>query len=341
MLSLRPYRDKRQGLPDLLNWGSLIDNGVILNKDGSLQAGWFYQGEDLDSSPPERLNWVSEHVNAALARLTGGWAIWTDAVRLPAPRYFPAHASKFPDRVSALVDEERRRQFMSGRHYETEYVLSIQYTPPLRSKGRLADIIYDDDGQGRAPADEILAAFQRSLASMEDALSGAVSMSRMLDYDDFDVAGQPQRRSALVNYLHFCLTGEEVQLNLPPSGGYLDTIIGGKEFYPGETPLVGDKYAAVIRITGYPATSVPGLLSVMDVLPIPLRYSSRFIAIDTPEARKQIVSIERKWKQRVRGFWADVLKRPSPRVDQDALDMADQAGEALARTNSGLVGTGC
>ena len=92
MLSLRPYRDKRQGLPDLLNWGSRVDNGVILNKDGSLQAGWFYQGEDLDSSPPERLNWVSEHVNAALSRLTGGWAIWTDAVRLPAARYFPVHA---------------------------------------------------------------------------------------------------------------------------------------------------------------------------------------------------------------------------------------------------------
>jgi type IV secretion system protein VirB4 len=91
---------------------------------------------------------------------------------------------------------------------------------------------------------------------------------------------------------------------------------------------------------GLPGASVPGLLAVLDVLPVPLRYSSRFIATDQPEAKKQITSIERKWKQRLRGFWADVLRMPSPRIDEDALAMAQEAGGAMARTNSALVGTG-
>ncbi|HEY1561572.1 MAG TPA: hypothetical protein VGF71_11880, partial [Caulobacteraceae bacterium] len=142
------------------------------------------------------------------------------------------------------------------------------------------------------------------------------------------------------NYLHFCITGQLVSLNLPKGGLYLDTILGGQECFPGDTPLIGQSYVAVVAIMGLPGASVPGLLSVLDVLPVPLRYSSRFIATDQPEAKKQITSIERKWKQRQRGFWVDVLRLPSPRIDEDALAMATEAGSAMARTNSALVGTG-
>jgi type IV secretory pathway VirB4 component len=79
-------------------------------------------------------------------------------VRLPASGYPPADLSYFPDPVSRLVDEERRRQFMRERlHYESEYALLVQYTPPLRRKSKVADIIYDDDPAERVcPAGRIL-----------------------------------------------------------------------------------------------------------------------------------------------------------------------------------------
>jgi type IV secretion/conjugal transfer VirB4 family ATPase len=342
VLPLKTMRDAGPGLPDLLNYAALAADGVVLGKDGSLLAGWFYQGADLDSSPDSRLNWTSERVNAALSMLTGGWSIWVDAVRMPAPKYFRGEDSHFPDPISALIDEERRQHFIaSGRHYETEYALLISYMPPVRTKGKLLDLIYDADGDAeQSPASAILAAFERTLMEVEDALSGALVMRRMREFTEIDVTGQPQRRSHLVNYLHFCVTGQLVSLNLPASGFYLDTVIGGQECFPGDTPLIGSSYVAIVAIMGFPGTSVPGLLSVLDVLSVPLRYSSRFIATEPPEARKQIASIERKWKQRLRGFWADVLRMPSPRVDEDALQMAQEAGGAMARTNSAMVGTG-
>lgn len=39
MLSLKSYRDTAKGLPDLLNWAALVDDGVMLGKDGSFTAG--------------------------------------------------------------------------------------------------------------------------------------------------------------------------------------------------------------------------------------------------------------------------------------------------------------
>lgn len=342
MLAMRSFTDAGPGFPDLLNWGALVADGVVLCKDGSLLAGWFYRGDDLDSSPDARLNWASERVNAALARLGGGWAMWVDAVRVPAQRYFDPGDSHFPDPISEMIDDERRAHFMrSGQHYETEYVLMIQYTPPLRSKGWLVELVYDggDDGADASPADAILAGFAMTLRELEDSISSVLTLRRMRDFEGED-AGGPYRRSHIVNYLHFTVTGEFGSLNLPSANYYLDSVLGGLDCYPGDTPKIGDTYVAVVAVMGYPAASMPGILAVLDVVPIPLRFSSRFIFVDQPEADRQIKSIERKWKQRLRGFWADVLKMPSPRIDEDAARMAGEAGEAIARTNSALVGTG-
>ena len=51
-----------------------------------------------------------------------------------------------PIPISRLVDAERRAQFMrEGVHYEGDYVIIVQFTPPLRRRSKVADLIYDDD----------------------------------------------------------------------------------------------------------------------------------------------------------------------------------------------------
>ena len=57
-----------------------------------------------------------------------------------------------------------------GVHYESRYVLLVQYTPPMRRKSKVADLIYDDDPTERqSPADRILQAFQKAINDFEDA----------------------------------------------------------------------------------------------------------------------------------------------------------------------------
>ena len=127
MLALKPFRDTASGLVDLLNWSHLVADGVVLCKDGSLLAGWFYRGPDIASSTDDERNWLTGRINAALARLGSGWATWVEAARLPAPGYPRRELSQFPDAVSRLVDEERRRQCLrEGAHYESEYALIVQ-----------------------------------------------------------------------------------------------------------------------------------------------------------------------------------------------------------------------
>ena len=201
MLALKPFRSRAAGLPDLLNWAALIDDGIVQGKDGSLLAGWFYRGRDIASSTDDERNWLTGRINAALVRLGSGWASWVEAARLPASGYPLAELSHFPDPVSRLVDEERRRQFMHERlHYESEYALLFQYTPPLRRKSKVADIIYDDDpGERASPAQRILEHFDKTLADIEDAIGEAVSLRRMRSFIVTDGYGRQHLRDELVN----------------------------------------------------------------------------------------------------------------------------------------------
>jgi type IV secretion system protein VirB4 len=346
VLALKTFRDRAAGVADLLNWSHLVDDGIVLCKDGSLLAGWFYRAPDIASSTDSERNWLSGRVNAALARLGAGWASWIDAVRLPSSSYPAPELSHFPDPISRLVDAERRARFMcDGIHYEGEYAIVVQFTPPLRRKAKVADLIYDDDpADHSSPASRILGQFKKAIADLEDAVGDAVNLRRMASYGHTDRFGREHLRDHLVNYLHFTLTGEEVALNIPPAGAYLDAVIGGRELWPGDTPRLGStiegRFICCVAIEGFPQESFPGILDALDHLPIPLRWTTRMIYLDQHETLAELRKFRRKWRQQVRGFWTQVFKTQGGSVNEDALLMTGQADAAIADASSALVGFG-
>ncbi|MDT7952806.1 MAG: transporter [Acetobacteraceae bacterium] len=346
MLALKTFRDKAAGLADLLNWSHLVDSGIVLCKDGSLLAGWFYRAPDIASSTDSERNWLSARVNAALARLGAGWASWIDTVRLPSSSYPTAELSHFPDPISRLVDAERRAQFLRGGvHYEGEYAIVVQFTPPLRRRSKVADLIYDDDpAENTSPASRILEQFKKAIADLEDAVGDAVNLRRMESYTHTCRFGREHLRDHLVNYLHFALTGEETALNIPPAGAYLDAVIGGRELWPGDTPRLGSaiesRFICGVAIEGFPQESFPGILDALDHLPIPFRWSTRMIYLDQHETLAELRKFRRKWKQQVRGFWTQVFKTQGGSVNEDALLMAGQADAAIAEASSAMVAFG-
>ncbi|SFQ78394.1 type IV secretion system protein VirB4 [Nitratireductor indicus] len=50
MVALRQFRNTRPSFSDLLPYAGLVDDGVILLKDGSVMAGWYFAGPDSESS---------------------------------------------------------------------------------------------------------------------------------------------------------------------------------------------------------------------------------------------------------------------------------------------------
>src|SRR2546428_13799443 len=101
------HRRKPQGLADLLLPFALIEDGILLQYDGSLMAGWAYRGPDTISAAPAEMDALSHRFNGAL-RLGGGWMVACDAVRYWAPGHTAGRG--MPGPVTRLIHCERRRQ---------------------------------------------------------------------------------------------------------------------------------------------------------------------------------------------------------------------------------------
>ena len=342
MLALKAYRSTATGVADLLNWAALMDDGIVQGKDGSLQAGYYFRGRDIASSTDNERNSITARINASLSRLGAGWASWVEAIRMSASGYPPASASHFPDPISRLVDAERRARFEAeGVHYESTYALVVQFTPPLRRKSRVSDFIYDDDVADRiTPAARVLQQFKKALGELEDAIGDVIQLDRMRSYVVTDRFGLEHFRDELVNFLHFTLTGEAVELNIPPAGAYLDAVLGGRELWAGDTPLLGEQFISCVTLEAFPSESYPGILDALDHLEIPYRWSTRFIYLDHHEALAALNRYRDKWKQQVRGFIAQLFKTQGGTVNEDALLMTQEAASSMSEANSGLVAFG-
>ena len=190
LLGLKPFEDKAAGTADLVNWAALVAEGVVQTKDGALLAGFFYQGKDLAASTADERNYITQRLNAALARLGNGWVSWHDAVRLPAAGYSDPELSHFPDHVTAAIDEERRQHFLSaGQLYESQYVMTLMYTPPARRNTKVMDFVYDDETRSDGHASRILEQFLKALDDLQDAVGDVLPLRRMGSFETPAPAG--------------------------------------------------------------------------------------------------------------------------------------------------------
>lgn len=339
MLDLRQYRSSSAGLPDLLNYAALIDSGVIQCKDGSLLAAFSFRGEDASASSAADKNYITSHVARNLNRFDANWAIWIDAARVPSPEYPEAVRSHFKSPVAALIDAERRAAFQAeSQHYELLYTIVVQYTPPQQRDLKLTSWIYGEDERTLvAPADRALAEFERRLTDFEDGLGSLLHMRRLGEATAVAQDGDEYLTDELVNYLHYCLTGQQAKLRIPDCPMYLDAWLGVPEMWVSETPLVGQNYVAIVAIDGFPGHTQPAILSILDEMAMSYRWSTRFIFMEEHEAVGALKRYKLKWQQKVRGFWAQVFKSQKGTINTDALDMQKEAEIAMSEAQSGVV----
>ena len=342
MVALKRFRHSGPSFSDLLPYAALIDNGTLLLKDGSLMAGWYFAGPDSESSTDFERNEISRQINAILARLGSGWMIQVEAVRVPATAYPARNNCYFPDKVSALIDEERRKRFEAADgHYESQHAIILTYREPEKRKSGLVKYVYsDDESRATTFADRALDHFRRSIREFEQYMGNVVSIRRMVTQEIEERGGSRiAKYDDLFQFARFCIVGENHPVRLPDIPMYLDFVVTA-EFHHGLSPLVDNRYLAVVAIDGFPAESWPGILNSLDLMPLTYRWSSRFVFLDSVEARQRLERTRKKWLQKVRPFMDQLFQTNSGAIDQDAALMVAETEDAIAEANSQLVAYG-
>src|ERR1700676_424100 len=346
---LREHRTEPAGLCDWLLWAYLVDEGVVLGKDGSLLAGWSYRGPDTSAATAEDLDVLSSHVSQAMLPLGNGWMAHFEAVRHAAPGYAPAGglpepgdapAGAFPDPVTALLDLERRRTYeASAAHFETDTFVTVSYLPPPDIYSRLARYFVQGERSGLQSWEEVLRAFLQSAGELERRLS-AVLRIRRLTSDE------------LLTLLHGCLTGLDHVVKAPVEGTELDSFLADQEAVGGWRPRIGTMSIRALAIQGFPAASYLGMLDRLNSVPFALRLSHRVVPLDAPTAARLIRRHQVQWFMKRQGA-TDLVRGAVSRQrqaqtadqeaearlfqDQDASRMAGDAAAAAGENASGQV----
>lgn len=332
---LREHRTEPVGLADVLLWGFMVDEGVVLQTDGSLVAGWRSLGPDLSAATTAELSALMHQVNDALLPFADNWMFHVDAIRRPAAAYPP---SVFPDPVTQLIDEERRAAYArrAGQQFETEYRWVVTFLPPAEAYSRIGALFMQGGDRGGVDWGRVLGSFRTAIDGLDRRLAGRLQFERL-------------RSDELLTHLHECLTGLPHPVRTPPHGAYLNVVLADQELVGGFEPRIGTRAVRCVAIHGFPHAVEPGHLDILNTLAAPFRWSTRVIPLGQAEAGKEIRRHQLQWfkKRKGAGAWAFEMfggkKRETPNpddelfVDQDARGMALDASLAAAENASGEV----
>ena len=329
------HRKTPRGLADLLLPYALIEDGILLQQDGS--SGRLVLSRPGHDGSLRFRDGCSERevqsVPASGQRLDG--ALRCDSV---AGSGLP-RARRVSDPVTRVIDDERREQFMAGgAHFESEYFLTLTYLPPVEAEERAKGWLFEG-GSARAAtqtAEQILERFRNRVDNFENIFGALFQIEPFGAVTVTDDYGFTQTYDTLLRYYARSITGNDhpfaSRLPLLSERGACRSGFHRRYRAPNrEQAHSCDRCGRVSKM------SSPGILRELDSLPIEYRWSTRAILIDPEEARSMLDMHRKKWRSKVRGWKDQILRTQSGAVNIHAKLMADDAEEAMSVAASGDV----
>ena len=286
-VSGRVFAGNNFGLSDLLLYAKMVDDGIILQTDGSFLAAFWFKGFDLETSTDEELTILSSQINTAFNLLSSGWLFHIDTLRYKAMDYTKEEDSFFPDATSKLIDNERRSIYQGeGNHYENSYAISFTYRPTVDLGSRLGLFFRKSNDSTSCDYAHYLSVFKNKLQEIIELLTKQINLL-------------PMNSDGILSYISWCLTGEPIELKLPIKYGvFLKHYLSSHDLYGGENPKLGDNYIKAITLSGFPSESYPGILDKLNYLDFEYRWSTRFIFLSQYEGSKVIDKVSNLWYQK-------------------------------------------
>lgn len=334
---LREHQKEPDRLGHLLYWQRLMEEDehrdVIWQNDHSLLSVLAYRGPDMESADAHELMALRARVHAVKMSLDAGWCLHWEERKHPAEAY-PASPWQHP--VAALIDEERRAQVGTpGSHFETSYYLSLTRHIPWTVGRWWQNLWWENIPEGHAQIDDVTS-FREEVTRIHQQLAGVFESSTRL-------AG-----TALSTYLASTVSAHaQASVTMPAHPYFLNTQLTDTDLIPGATPKLGTQWLRPIVLKNekeqvcLPETSYPGILDVLHDLGVEYRYVERWIPLSQTQARRELNLLENASRGSRKSVMTHVMERltgtPSEKISQAAVHAAEEASEARAVLEEGVV----
>lgn len=336
LISLESFVSKKYGVSDLLLPVCFVDDGIILNKDGSFSSSFWYSGTDIDSTTDNELAFLNTNVfNSAFAKLGDGWAMHLDLIRKESTGYINDEDCFYSDPTSFMIDYERRHVYnKQNTHYENEFVITFTYLPPSDVTSKAANWFLESDKNKEKVNYEIY------LQKFKDIIQQVRSDLSLRIYTT------PLNNEEMLKYFHFCINGYNHTFTLPKNGWIdLDYRLASQDILRGFEVKVGANFVGIVSVgDGLPLETYPAILHALSTLEFEYRWSTRYTFLDKVSATKLLNYIT-DYHYQARESASQMLKNRmggegTVRVNRSALTFADQAEDALEKIETAGLNVG-
>lgn len=225
---LREYIEDKNKLSTYLPWLLFVDEGIILNNNGTLQKTIEYRGFDLDREEYNDLITKTSQLNNIFKRIDGGWTISIDCIRSKSKKYIK---SNFPDKAGQMVENNREKYFNSGHHYESTYYITFIYLVPTEARNKVNKLIIDDvEVENQFNSDIIK--FKKDFVNIFELIKSVFLKERIRELSSEET----------LSYLHSLVSNTEQKVVLPNPPIYLSNLIADTYVIGGLKPMLGKKH---------------------------------------------------------------------------------------------------
>ena len=287
--------NKFTGFSELLGYAFMVNNQVVMLKDASLQALFTYYGDDVQAITDDMRFSLANRWSGALTRFFGeNVIVEMDLCRKQVSKYSDAIA--FPDRVSALIDQERAWQFRdSGDLFETHLVLSITWREGKQLSTASKKFMYDsDDAIEDRSIEDLLRDFESRLGSFISFV-GSNKFERLTG-------------DGITSFLDHCIAGQNRRIACPTPRTELDAYLSKADWIAGQEPRLGDKHIMVLTVEDFPGYMESMILDGLNSLPIAFRYHLRFVRLSKRQAEGELKRAKRSWSSKAIGLKGVVVQ---------------------------------
>lgn len=298
MFAVGPKGKRKSGysLAEFLPHAFEVASDALLLKDGGFLFGFEVAAPDFISLSPARRDQLSIMLARALCELGDGWSLWYDYYQTEAT---PCPAARFPTKELDGMYASRVAAYAEPfAALSNETLLFLRWAPPRDAEGKLLAILARLAAGGQKKSDPI-GTVERSLAHRREELQ------RFVDYCDSSVRltalSGDGRFSPLLTAVGRAITNRDEPKPHYPYGYYSDVLLA-EEVWMGATPNVAGEFVGILSIDGFPPSTEPALLSALCAIPIPFRWTSRFILLSGEKAKATLLRERKRWQQASRSF---------------------------------------
>ena len=318
---------RNESYSDLLTYSLLLEDGVVLHKDGSLSVSFNYVGPDIESETDGSVDSLSAQITHSLSQLEEGWMVEENLISSKSPNY--TKSDNYHDPVSEIIDIEREHFFKSEDViYKTSTVLTFTYAQTKQQIERLKNFSIDrsDNSTQEVGLLEIVRKFKHSVDAIINLMQA------------YNIKCEQLKDNDALTYLFNCVNLKDVKICGSQSNMFLDSFLVEQDMRPGMDIMIGNKHVAVLALDDMPAEYYPTILDDLSQLRAEFRWSTRFVPLPDELAQKIFKKKITEWKSKIgglSGMMMQLMGKHDHRRDRNAENMQEMTEEALAQHSAG------